>query len=142
MAWQKGHKPEYNPQDKSIGTVWVVDLLRSGDPTKPEYYSDIWELDWEGKKRNSGLDHPTVKPTECFAIPMRVHTQPGDICYEPFCGSGSQIIAAERIHRRCFAIEIEPVFCDVSLRRWAEYSGKDPVREDGKKWSEIHVRAE
>lgn len=142
LAWQKGHKPDYNPQDKSIGTVWVIDLLRSGDPTTPEYYSDIWELDWEGKKRNPGLEHPTVKPTEVFAIPMRVHTQPGDICYEPFCGSGSQIIAAERIHRRCFAIEIEPVFCDVSLQRWAEYSGKDPVREDGKKWSEIRVRRE
>ena len=49
-------------------------------------------------KRNPGLEHPTVKPTEVFAIPMRVHTSTGDICYEPFSGSGSQIIAAERLN--------------------------------------------
>jgi len=107
----------------------MVDFLRSGDPTKPEYHSDVWELDWEGKKRNTGLQHPTVKPTEVFAIPMRVHTSVGDICYEPFSGSGSQIIAAERLNRRCFAMEIEPVFCDVAVKRWEEFSGKKARRE-------------
>ncbi len=89
LMWVKGYKPPYKPKDKSIGTVWTVGFLRSGDPLTPEYYTDVWELDWEGKKRNSGLEHPTVKPTEVFAIPMRVHTSPGDICYEPFSGSGS-----------------------------------------------------
>lgn len=128
LAWQKGHKPDYNPQDKSIGTVWVIDLLRSGDPTSPEYYSDIWELDWAGRKRNPGIGHPTIKPTEVFAIPMRVHTQPGDICYEPFCGSGSQIIAAERLHRRCFALEIEPIFCDIAVKRWEFFTGRKAKR--------------
>jgi len=129
LCWQKGHKPNYRPLDKAIGTVWMVDFLRSGDPTKPEYHSDVWELDWEGKKRNTGLQHPTVKPTEVFAIPMRVHTSVGDICYEPFSGSGSQIIAAERLNRRCFAMEIEPVFCDVAVKRWEEFSGKKARRE-------------
>ena len=124
LMWIKGYKPPYKPKDKSIGTVWVHSFMRSGDPTTPEYYTDLWELDWEGKKRNSGLEHPTVKPTEVFAIPMRVHTGPGDICYEPFCGSGSQIIAAERLNRRCFAMEIEPVFCDVTIKRWEDFTGK------------------
>jgi DNA modification methylase len=129
LCWQKGHKPNYRPLDKAIGTVWVEDFLRSGDPTKPEYHTDVWELDWEGKKRNTGLYHPTVKPTEVFAIPMRVHTSVGDICYEPFSGSGSEIIAAERLNRRCFAMEIEPVFCDVAVKRWEEFSGKKARRE-------------
>ena len=124
LMWIKGYKPPYKPKDKSIGTVWNIGLLRSGDPLTPEYYTDVWELDWEGKKRNTGLEHPTVKPTEVFAIPMRVHTSPGDICYEPFCGSGSQIIAAERLNRRCFAMEIEPVFCDVTIKRWEDFTGK------------------
>ncbi|MFH0827483.1 MAG: ParB N-terminal domain-containing protein, partial [Candidatus Omnitrophota bacterium] len=79
LMWIKGQKPPYKPKDKSIGSVWMVGFLRTGDPTKPEYYNDVWELDWEGKKRNSGLQHPTVKPTEVFAIPMRVHTSPGDV---------------------------------------------------------------
>ena len=132
LMWVKGQKPEYKPKDKSIGSVWVIDLLRSGDPTKPEYYSDIWELDWEGKKRNPGIEHPTVKPTEVFAIPMRVHTSPGDICYEPFSGSGSQIIAAERLNRRCFAMELEPIFCDIAVKRWEEFTGKKAKLEERK----------
>ena len=129
LMWIKGQRPEYKPKNKSIGSVWTVDFLRSGDPTTPEYHTDVWELDWEGKKRNPGIDHPTVKPTEVFAIPMRVHTIPGDICYEPFSGSGSQIIAGERLNRRVFAMEIEPVFCDVAVRRWEEFSGKKAARE-------------
>ena len=129
LMWIKGQRPEYKPKNKSIGSVWTVDFLRSGDPTTPEYHTDVWELDWEGKKRNPGIDHPTVKPTEVFAIPMRVHTIPGDICFEPFSGSGSQIIAGERLNRRVFAMEIEPVFCDVAVRRWEEFSGKKAARE-------------
>lgn len=128
LGWQQGHKPTYNPSNKQIGSVWIVDLMRNGDPLSPEYYTDIWQVDWEGKKRNIGIEHPTVKPTEVFAIPMRVHTQPGDICYEPFCGSGSQIIAAERLYRRCFAMEIEPIFCDVSVKRWEEFTGRKAKR--------------
>lgn len=127
LMWIKGQKPPYKPKDKSIGSVWTINFLRSGDPSDPSYYTDIWELDWEGKKRNSGQEHPTVKPTEIFAIPMRVHTSVGDICYEPFCGSGSQIIAGERLNRRVFAMEIEPVFCDVAVRRWEEFTGKKAV---------------
>jgi DNA modification methylase len=127
LMWVKGHKPDYKPKNKSIGSVWTVGFLRSGDPTTPEYHTDVWELDWEGKKRNSGLEHPTVKPTEVFAIPMRVHTTPGDICYEPFSGSGSQIIAGERLNRRVFAMELEPIFCDVAVRRWEEFTGKKAI---------------
>jgi len=131
LMWIKGQKPEYKPKNKSIGSVWTIDYLKSGDPSTPEYYTDLWELDWEGKKRNSGLEHPTVKPTEVFAIPMRVHTTPGDICYEPFCGSGSQIIAGERLNRRVFAMELEPIFCDVTVKRWTEFTGKKAVLENG-----------
>ena len=53
---------------------------------------------------------------------------PRDICYEPFCGSGSQIIAAERLNRRCFAIELEPIFVDVSVRRWEDFTGRKAKR--------------
>ena len=131
LMWIKGNKPDYKPKNKSIGSVWTVDYLKSGDPATPEYYTDVWELDWEGKKRNSGLEHPTVKPTEVFAIPMRVHTTPGDICYEPFSGSGSQIIAGERLNRRVFAMELEPIFCDVAIKRWEAFTGKKAVLANG-----------
>ena len=70
-------------------------------------HDSIWEIDWGGKARNAG-DHPTEKPVEIFARPMRKHTKKNDVCFEPFSGSGSQMIAAERLGRRCYAIEIEP----------------------------------
>ncbi len=124
LMWVRGQRPPYDPKHKSIGTVWPLGYIKSGDPTTPEYYTDVWELDWNGKKRPAGIEHPTVKPVEVFAIPMRVHTRPGDICYEPFCGSGSQLIAAEKLGRRCFAMELEPVFCDVAVKRWEEWTGK------------------
>ena len=82
-------------------------------------------MDYEGKKkRATGIEHPTIKPVEIFAIPMRVHTKPGDICYEPFCGSGTQIIAAEKLDRLCFAMEKEPFFVDVAIKRWETWTGK------------------
>lgn len=129
LAWQKGHRPYYRPSQKAQSSIWQIDLMRSGDPTNPDYYCDIWELDYDGKKRNIGAEHPTIKPTEVFAIPMRMHTRPGEICYEPFSGSGSQIIAGERLNRRVFAMELEPVFVDVAVRRWEEFTGKKAKKE-------------
>jgi DNA modification methylase len=131
MMWQRGNKPDWKAakiDGKALGTVWPLGFIKSGDPTTPEYYTDVWHLDWEGKKRNNGADHPTIKPIEIFAIPMRVHTQPGDICYEPFCGSGSQIIAAEKLGRKCYAMEIEPFFVDLAVKRWETWTGRKAER--------------
>lgn len=128
LMWKRGQRPPYRPKGKSIGTVWPVGYIKSGDPNTPEYYTDVWELDWDGKKRPVGFDHPTSKPVEVFAIPMRVHTQPSDICYEPFCGSGSQIIAAEKLSRKCYAMELEPFFVDVAVKRWEEWTGRKAER--------------
>jgi DNA modification methylase len=128
LMWKRGSKPDFKSSDKSIGTIWPVGYIKTGDPTTPEYYTDVWEADWDGKKRPSGFNHPTSKPVELFAIPMRVHTVPGDICYEPFSGSGSQIIAAEKLGRKCYAMEIEPYFVDVAVHRWEVWSGKKAER--------------
>ena len=127
LMWVKGNKPKWKAHEingKRLGTVWPIGYIRSGDPTTPEYYTDVWPLDYDGKKRPAGIEHPTVKPVEIFAIPMRVHTRTGDICYEPFCDSGSQIIAAEKLDRRCFAMEKEPVFVDVAIERWEQWTGR------------------
>ena len=51
---------------------------------------------------------------------MAMHTAPGDICYEPFCGSGSQLIAAQQTGRRCYALEQSPQFVAVTLERMSQ----------------------
>jgi DNA modification methylase len=71
--------------------------------------------------------HGTQKPVECMRRPMLNNSRPGDAVYEPFCGSGSTIIAAETIGRACFAMEIDPGYCDVTVQRWQEATGEAAV---------------
>ena len=52
-----------------------------------------------------------------IAASMTAFSDPGDLIYEPFCGSGTQIVAAERAGRRCLSMELDPVYCDVAVRR-------------------------
>ncbi len=88
-----------------------------------EHLATVWQI--PNVRTSERAEHPTSKPAELFAVPMRQHTRRGEVCYEPFCGSGSQLIAAEKLGRRCFAIEISPRYCDVIVRRWIAFVGED-----------------
>jgi DNA modification methylase len=68
-------------------------------------------------------DHPTQKPVELFARPMRNHLGRRDSFYEPFCGSGTALVAGENVGRQGFALEIDPVYCDVIVDRWQRHTG-------------------
>lgn len=115
MGWRKGSKPDHDGnQDQD----------------------SVWECDWDGKARVIGNEHPTEKPVEIFARPIRKHTQPGAIVFEPFSGSGSQLIAAERTGRRCRAIEISPAYVDVAIRRWQTATGASATL-DGKTFAAV-----
>ena len=81
----------------------------------------VWEIDQVGQQ--DGI-HPTQKPTRIFEIPIEEHTRPGAVVLESFSGSGTQIIAAEKLGRRCFAMELSPAFVDVAVIRWQESTGK------------------
>ena len=67
--------------------------------------------------------HPTQKPLELFLRPIEHHTKVGDICNEPFLGSGTQLIAAEKLGRVCYAMEQEPQHVDVGFKRWESFTG-------------------
>jgi DNA modification methylase len=69
---------------------------------------------------------------------MEAHTGKGAVVLEPFSGSGSQLIAAEKFGRRCRAMEISPVFVDGAVLRWEKATGKTAVHEaTGKTFAEI-----
>ncbi len=106
--------------------------LKGKKPRKAgaEILPNVWEVPTVSSATDAG--HPTSKPVELFAIPMRQHTAVGDVCYEPFSGSGSQLIAAEQLQRRCHAIEISPVYVDVAVRRWQALTGENAVLEGSK----------
>lgn len=83
---------------------------------------------WEMGESTRGREHPTQKPVELFIRPIQNHTLEGECVYEPFAGSGSQVIAAEQTKRRCLAIEIEPRYCQVIVDRWEAFTGKKSKR--------------
>jgi len=96
FGWLKGKKPKRLAEDYPP-SVWSFPTIRPGEPSV----------------------HPTEKPTELFAIPMRQHTERGGLCYEPFSGSGTQLVAAEKLGRVCYAMELSPPFVAVALERLA-----------------------
>jgi DNA modification methylase len=86
---------------------------------------------WEVESRiddGAGSVHPTMKPVETIRRPISYHTAPGELIYEPFCGSGTAIIAAEELGRSCYSLERSPVFCDVAIKRFEAFSGEAAVR--------------
>jgi len=104
MGWIKGNRPP-----------------KVADQTLPS----TWEMPSFAKVERP--DHPTPKPLEAFGIPMRQHVERGGICYEPFSGSGSQIMAGEANGRRVYAMEISPAYVDVAIERWQAETGKDAI---------------
>ena len=97
-GWIEGKQPELKPP-------------ASGECTT------VWAIDGE----QDGI-HPTQKPLPIFERPIGHHTRAGDVVYEPFSGSGSQIVAAARAGRRCFAMELAPEFVDVARIRWTNFA--------------------
>ncbi|HTF91427.1 MAG TPA: DNA methyltransferase, partial [Verrucomicrobiae bacterium] len=73
--------------------------------------------------------HPTVKPVSLIADAIKDASKRSNVILDPFCGSGSTLIAAEKTGRRGHGIEIDPQYVDVAVRRWQRYSGK-PARLD------------
>jgi DNA modification methylase len=68
--------------------------------------------------------HPAVFPVALVEAVLTAFSDPGDPIYEPFCGSGTQIVAADRAGRHCFTMELDPVYRDVAVRGWEMATGK------------------
>ncbi len=84
---------------------------------------------WAIPHRKSESGHGTQKPVECMKRPIENNSSPGQAVYEPFCGSGTTIIAAEMTGRSCHAIELDPAYVDVAVRRWEAFTGMVAVHE-------------
>ena len=83
-------------------------------------------LEFDRPKRNA--EHPTMKPIPLFSYLMKNSTKPGDIVLDLFAGSGTTLICAEQLGRRCFTMELDPHYCDVVLTRWEALTGQSAVK--------------
>ncbi len=79
-------------------------------------------LDFARPKKSE--EHPTMKPVELVQYLMGNNTDKNDIVLDTFGGSGTTLIAAEKIHRKARLIEVSPKYCDVIVARWEKYTGK------------------
>lgn len=84
---------------------------------------------WEADKPHKSPEHPTMKPVALCERAIDNSSRPGGIILDPFLGSGTTMIAAERLGRRCYGMEIEPRYVDVAVRRWEEFTGRKVVRD-------------
>ena len=83
--------------------------------------------------RTRGLDfHPTCKPIVMVADAILDVTRRGDIVLDPFCGSGTTILAAERVGRRGYGIELDPLYVDLAISRWQKMTKRDAIHASGK----------
>lgn len=94
-----------------------------------------------GAGRNEALAmHPTVKPVALIVDALRDSSRRGDLVLDPFVGSGSTILAAERIGRRAGALEFDPAYVDVAVHRWQAYTGRDALcAESGRPFDELQA---
>jgi DNA modification methylase len=110
---------------------WYV--VRKGCPgrrTDDRTQTTLWQID---KPQKSETGHSTQKPVECMARPMRNHE--AELIYDPFLGSGTTLIAAEQLGRKCYGMEISPAYCHVIVKRWETLTGKKAELEKAAKKS-------
>lgn len=96
------------------------EVLQSGDDS----LSTVWRF--EKPVRNG--EHPTMKPIGLCARAIQNSSRLGDIVLDLFGGSGSTLMAAEQVNRTCYTMELDPIYCDVIVRRWEEFTEKKAVR--------------
>lgn len=148
-AMAEGHRTYEGILDAGLHVqsqiIWIKNLASLGQADYQWWHEQAWycffkgakhrwygernkRTTWEIKKvANCDYLHPMQKPVDLYKIPMENHTTAGEVCAEPFSGSGTQIIAGEEMGRVVYAMELDAKYCDVAVRRWEEYCGKKAV---------------
>jgi DNA modification methylase len=126
--WQ--HEPCWYAVRGSGTTGWNGDRRQS----------TLWTVN---AREDGGHGHGTQKPVQCMKRPIENNSSPGQAVYDPFCGSGTTIIAAEITGRCCHAIEIDPAYVDVAIRRWQNFTGQEAVlTKDGRSFAATATQRE
>ena len=143
-------------QNKNDGSWFVWDKRKGVE--EMQWSTSEFELCWSKKKHqrqlvritwsgilgteqefdhDSGRVHPTQKPIKLASWFLNKFSKENDIIADFFLGSGTTLIACETLNRICYGCEIDPHYIDVILDRYAKFTGDDPIRTDGVKWSEL-----
>jgi DNA modification methylase len=136
IIWAKSNlvigRGDYHPKHEPCW--YAVKKNKKGHYCGDRKQTTLWEIN---KPQKSETGHSTQKPIECMRKPIENNSSPGQAIYEPFCGSGTTVIAAEQTGRHCYAIELNPAYCDVIIKRWQDFTGLDAVNEDGVRFDDL-----
>jgi DNA modification methylase len=100
--------------------------------------STLWEI--ANRNQDAETIHSTQNPVECMKRPIENNSFLGQTAYEPFSGSGTTIIAGEITDRACCAIELDPIYVDVAIRRWEAFTGERASLVGGGTFAEIAAK--
>ncbi len=103
--------------DRSQTTVWEVPNLNP--------------VGGDRGAENTPTGHSTQKPVRLFEIPILNHTRATDAVYDPFVGSGTTLIAGEKLGRTVFAMDLDPIYVDVAIQRWETFTGAKATKVAG-----------
>jgi len=132
IVWAKNNhsigRRDYHRKHEFIAYGWFHGKYWDGDRTD----TDLWNID-----RDFGGDyqHPTQKPVVLAERAIKHSTPLNGRVLDLFGGSGSTLIACEKLGRRCYMMEIDEHYCDVIIKRWQQFTGKEAVLIDGQQTS-------
>jgi DNA modification methylase len=129
ICWDKRTKDEL---DDMFGSPFELAWFRTNNTAKKSImirvlHGGMVNADLKYFKDDTRL-HPTQKPIILFEEIIRKLTKEGDVVFDPFCGSGTTLLAAENTGRNCIAFEIEPMYCNVILSRFKELTNIEPCK--------------
>ena len=120
---------EYNDQEFAWVSAFAGHSYKfvkrlTKDERKKWGYAGIWEI----STVRANKDHPAMFPVELPWRCIKMHSDRGGVVLEPFAGCGTTLIACEQTERRCYAMEISPVYCDLIVKRWETFTGGTAVK--------------
>lgn len=148
IIWVKTHfvlsRKDFHPQYEPLFVGGAVKELQKHKAAKTsaqpiiygwkkgstrQHYDTRTESDvWVAEKPSRNEQHPTMKPVTLYRKAILLSSRPLDIVVDPFCGSGSCVIACEQTHRKARVLELDPIYCDVIVNRWEQFTGKKAER--------------
>lgn len=119
-------RPYLNPILKNLNEILNKEIL-SGNQVHDEI-GDMFNI-WLARRDNAqDYEHPTQKPVTLHEKPIKRTTKVNDLILDLFGGSGSTMISAEQLGRRVYLMENDPIFCQVIINRWKEFTGKKAIK--------------
>jgi DNA modification methylase len=132
VIWAKQHfalsRGDYHWQHEPCWYAIRKDHQHNWQGSRKE--STLWEISnlnafGSSKEEDERTAHSTQKPLECMARPIRNNTDQGEGVYDPFLGSGTTLIAAEKLGRICYGVELSPAYCDIIVKRYINFMNKN-----------------